>query len=106
MSTLEERKQAYQQKLIDELEMTLKPQALKFQKSQQSENELALLHGYSVEDLVEKPKATAQIQWMTSIFTLYNERLSDINNQTPFESVGDKPYSFNDLYQEKWGSVE
>jgi hypothetical protein len=106
MNTIEDRKIAYQQRLINELEMTLKPQALKFQKSQQSDNELALLHGYSINDLVDKPKATAQIQWMTSIFTLYNERLLDISNKTPFESVGDKPHSFNDLYQEKWGSVE
>ncbi len=106
MSTLEERIEAYQQKLIDELETTLKPQALAYQMDQQSQNELALLHGYSVEDLATKPKAKEQLDWMTSIFSLYNERLLDINNETPFESVGNKPHSFNDLYLEKWGSAE
>ena len=102
MSTLEERKANYRLKCIAELENNLKPQALKYQSDRQSPNELALIHGYSKADLDVMPKAKEQKEWMDSIFALYAVRLADIDNVTPFESVGEKPYSFDDLYTEKY----
>lgn len=102
MSTLEERKTAYEQKVFAELPEKLKREALAYQSSQQSQNELGLLHGYSVADLETKPKAKEQIEWMTSLFQLQKDRIEDPSNETPFSSVGDKPYSFEDLHAEKF----
>ncbi len=83
----------------------LKKEALEYQRAQQSENELGILHGYSVSELDTKPKALAQIQWMTSLFNIQKLKAEDITNETPFDSVGDKPYSFTELYDEKFGSI-
>lgn len=80
----------------------LKIEALAYQSSQQSQNELGLLHGYSTDDLATRPKAQAQINWMTSLFALHNEKKADATNDTPFSSVGDKPHSFDELYNEKF----
>ena len=88
---------------IEELRISnLKSEALTYQSSQQSQNELGLLHGYSSDDLLSKPKAQAQINWMTSLFALHNEKKADATNDTPFSSVGDKPHSFDELYNEKF----
>ena len=84
----------------------LKKEALEYQRAQQSENELGILHGYSVSELATKPKALAQIQWMTSLFNIQKLKAEDTANETPFDSVGDKPYSFTELYDEKFGSIQ
>tara|TARA_R110001599_G_scaffold12308_4_gene57685 strand:+ start:2462 stop:3034 length:573 start_codon:yes stop_codon:yes gene_type:complete len=88
-----------------ERQEVLKKEALEYQRAQQSENELGILHGYSVSDLATKPKALAQIQWMTSLFKVQKLRAEDITNETQFESVGNKPYSFTELYDEKFGEL-
>jgi hypothetical protein len=106
MSTLEERIEAYNAKVLAERPEKLKREALTYQASQQSQNELGLLHGYSVTDLDSKPKAKEQIDWMTSLFQLHKDRIADPSNETPFSSVGDKPHSFDELHLEKWGSAE
>lgn len=80
-----------------------KAEALAYQSDQQSQNELGILHGYSVADLETRPVATAQIEWMTSLFALKNARDADPTNDTPLSSVGDKPHSFEQIYAEKWG---
>jgi len=81
---------------------SLKEEALAYQSSQQSQNELGILHGYSVTDLETRPVAKAQIDWMTSLFALKNLKDSDPSNDTPYSSVGDKPHSFEEIYAEKW----
>ena len=81
----------------------LKENALAYQSAQQSQNELGLLHGYSVAELEMKPKAQAQINWMTSLFILHEQKIVDKDNHTPFSSVGDKPHSFTELHLEKFG---
>jgi len=88
--------------LLSSREAELKPEALTYQSKQQSPNELALIHGYSKADLDVMPKAKEQKEWMDSIFALYGARLVDVTNDTPFESVGEKPHSFDDLYTEKY----
>ena len=80
----------------------LKAEALAYQSAQQSQNELGILHGYSVEELASKPIAKAQTDWMTSLFTLQKAKELDVDNDTPFSSVGDKPYSFTEIYAEKF----
>ena len=80
-----------------------KAEALAYQSSQQSQNELGIIHGYSVTDLETRPVAKAQIDWMTSLFALKNAKDSDSSNDTPYSSVGDKPHSFEQIYAEKWG---
>ena len=82
---------------------SLREDALAYQSSQQSQNELGILHGYTVEELTSKPKAFANINWMTSLFTLQRAKEADLTNDTPFSSVGDKPHSFTEIYEEKWG---
>ena len=81
----------------------LKAESLAYQSDQQSQNELGILHGYSVEDLETKPVAKAQIDWMTSLFALKNMKDADPTNDTPYSSVGLKPHSFEEIYAEKWG---
>ena len=81
----------------------LKAEALRYQSEHQSQNELGILHGYSVSDLESKPKAKANIDWMTSLFTLYGAKLEDPTNDTPLSSVGAKPHSFEEIHLEKWG---
>ena len=80
----------------------LKAEALAYQSEQQSQNELGILHGYSVDELTSKPIAQAQIDWMKSLFELQKAKELDLDNDTPFSSVGDKPYSFTDIYNEKF----
>ncbi|MAR18305.1 MAG: hypothetical protein CML44_02925 [Rhodobacteraceae bacterium] len=80
----------------------LREEALAYQSSQQSQNELGILHGYSVADLDSKPKAKANIDWMTELFTLQKAKSLDVDNDTPFSSVGDKPHAFEEIYAEKW----
>ena len=81
----------------------LKEEALAYQSAQQSQNELGILHGYSVEELASKTIAQAQIDWMTSLFALQKAKELDESNDTPFSSVGDKPHSFTEIYDEKFG---
>ncbi len=94
----------YISKPIDILQRAeaLKEEALAYQSDQQSQNELGILHGYSVADLATKPIATAQVAWMTGLFDLQKARSLDVDNDTPFSSVGDKPHSFEEIYSEKW----
>lgn len=80
----------------------LKAEALAYQSAQQSQNELGILHGYSVEELASKPIAKAQIDWMNSLFALQKAKELDVDNDNPFSSVGDKPHSFTEIYTEKF----
>jgi len=80
-----------------------KAEALAYQSSQQSQNELGILHGYSVTDLETRPVAKAQVDWMTSLFNLKGLKDADPTNDTPLSSVGNKPHSFEEIYAEKWG---
>lgn len=95
----------YVAKGIDMVERAeaLRSEALAYQSSQQSQNELGILHGYSVADLESKPKAKNNIDWMTDLFNLQKARSLDVDNDTPFSSVGNKPHSFEEIYTEKWG---
>jgi len=105
MKTPEERKRlndAYAAKVLRDLPEKMKQEALAYQKDQQSTNERSMMNALNFSDLVGKPLLTEQLDWMKELFALQVARSKDPSNTTPFESVGNKPHSFNELYAEKW----
>ena len=80
----------------------LKKEALAFQDEFMSTNERGIINGYDEEViLTKKPKALKNRQWADKIFWIYENRLKDVNDDTPFSNAGIKPHSYKELKEEK-----
>jgi len=79
----------------------LKAEALAYQKSQMSTNERGIINGYSESEIQNKPMALKNREWADKIFWIYERKLANPDDPTPFSNAGDKPHTFKEILTEK-----
>ena len=79
--------------------VALELEAQAYQDSIVSKNEASAILGRTVSEM--KIKARANYDWIQSLWGLYYVKKADATNDTAFDSIGPKPYSFVELQLEE-----
>ena len=86
---------------VEERSSNLKAQANAYQNMHMWPDEIAIINGYSEEEIQDKPKALKNREWSDKIFWIYENKLANPDDPTPFSNAGLKKYSYKEIQIEK-----